>query len=133
MKPSVAALALLATNFESCDAALNFASDDSSQDHDLSGPKQMRHPFIGCLALERIDLNDDIQEAASGVVKTKQDAPLHPEDAHSKVIHKVWQHTATDDDDLEAQVDKEICYICHKVKGMHDNTTELKNVIAVEE
>ena len=60
MKPSVAALALLATNFESCDAALNFASDDSSRHHDLSGPKQMRHPFIGCLALERIDLNDDI-------------------------------------------------------------------------
>ena len=34
MKPSVATLALLATNFESCDAALNFVSDDSSRDQD---------------------------------------------------------------------------------------------------
>ena len=39
IKPSVAALALLATNFESSDAALNFVSDDSSRDLDQSGPK----------------------------------------------------------------------------------------------
>ena len=57
VKPSVAALGLLATSFKSSDAALNFVSD-ASDDNQLEGVKKMLHPYIGCLAL-RLEHTDD--------------------------------------------------------------------------
>ena len=68
VKPSVAALSLLATDFKSCDAALNFVSD-ASEDNQLEGVKRMLHPYIGCLAIdhEYTDVNhtDCSQEETS--------------------------------------------------------------------
>ena len=58
IKPSVAALSLIATNFKSCDSALNFISDFKNEDK-LIGDKKMNHPFIGCLAITQQDSPDD--------------------------------------------------------------------------
>ena len=51
VKPSVAAFSLLATNFKSCDAALNFISDVKG-DKEQNESQKMIHPFIGCLPTE---------------------------------------------------------------------------------
>ena len=51
VKPSVAALALLATGFKSRDAALNYVSDQ------FADTEKMQHPFVGCFAYESANQN----------------------------------------------------------------------------
>ena len=59
IRPSIAAFSLLATNFKSCDAALNFLAEDNLDDDERRAEpnveRKMLHPFIGCLALGRGD------------------------------------------------------------------------------
>ena len=76
--PSIAAFSLLATNFKSCDAALNFIAEDNldgSENKQLE--KRMIHPFIGCLAL-REESNATITE------ETKEALPPPMQDEEGK-------------------------------------------------
>ena len=95
VKPSVAALGLLATSFKSCDAALNFVSD-ASDDNQLEGVKKMLHPYIGCLALS-LEHTDENHSTGTQEETSAQGA------APPKLMT----------DDLEANIDRRICYICH--------------------